>query len=142
MRDTANKEIEERSGDAVFNEPCSTAGGGQSLRTFTYETVLMHLVIKKTYTTTRAHHADGPSARPHPSYNCAIGAIDRKHIPRARVACRGTPLRSSGAMRDEARKTRQRRPRRGQPSGGRRSSMAPPSPAGWRRSDRTHGTVD
>ena len=47
MRDAAITEIEERSGDAVFNEPCATAGGGQSLRTFTCATVLMHLVIKK-----------------------------------------------------------------------------------------------
>jgi len=46
-RGAAIKESEERSGDAVFNEPCATAGGGQSLRTFTYATVLMHLVIKK-----------------------------------------------------------------------------------------------
>jgi len=96
----------------------------------------------KTYTTTRAHHADDPSARPHRSCNCVSGATDRRHIPRAPMACRGRPLRATGAMRDEARKTRRRRPRRGQPSGGRRSPMAPPSPAEWRRSDRTHGTVD
>jgi len=47
MRDAAIKEIQDRSGDAVFNQPCAAAGGGQSLRTFTCATELMHLVIEK-----------------------------------------------------------------------------------------------
>jgi len=93
-RGASIKESEERSSDAVFNEPCARAGGRQCLRTFTHATVLMHFVIQKTYTTTCAHHADDPSARRHPSRNCASGATDRKHIPRAWVACRGSPLRA------------------------------------------------
>jgi len=47
IRGAAITESEERSGDAVLNEPCTTARRGQSLRTFTYATVLVHLVVIK-----------------------------------------------------------------------------------------------
>ena len=48
----AIKKSEERSGDAVFNEPCATAGREQSLRTFTYATALMHLIMKNIHNDT------------------------------------------------------------------------------------------